>query len=151
MLDAKGRLYGTAAGVGIHLDGTVYRLTPSGGGYAEETLYAFAGLRDGKFAVRTGAPRRERHRVRRRASGRRQPRVHAERRMRHGLKLTPQANGTYHESSLYRFAGGKDGAYPSGPLLLQKNALLGVTAAGGSMNCAKELPGCGTAFSVLVP
>ncbi len=151
VLDAKGRLYGTAAGVGIHFDGTVYRLTPSGGGYAEETLYAFAGLRDGKFPsgpVLLGANGTVFGAAQ---AGGDNPACTLNGGCGTVYKLTPQANGTYHESSLYRFAGGKDGAYPSGPLLLQKNALLGVTAAGGSMNCAKELPGCGTAFSVLVP
>jgi hypothetical protein len=64
--------------------------------------------------------------------------------------LRPQVNGTYHESSLYRFSGGKDGAHPRGPLLPHKGALVGVTAAGGSMSCTKDSPGSGTVFSVLV-
>ncbi len=150
VLDGKGRLYGTA-GVGIHLAGTVYRLTPSAGGYTEDTLYSFAGLRDGKApsgSLTLGANGAIFGAA---TLGGDDPACTIQGGCGTVFKLTPQANGTYREASLYRFSGGKDGAFPRGPLLLHNGALIGVTGAGGSMNCTKELPGCGTVFSVLVP
>jgi hypothetical protein len=45
--DDYGSLYGTVEGCGYHGYGTVYELSPSGGGWLQNTLYAFAGLDDG--------------------------------------------------------------------------------------------------------
>jgi uncharacterized repeat protein (TIGR03803 family) len=44
--DANNALYGTSTGGGLTF-GTVYKLTPSGSGYAENVLYAFTGGIDG--------------------------------------------------------------------------------------------------------
>ncbi|MGC2405612.1 MAG: choice-of-anchor tandem repeat GloVer-containing protein, partial [Candidatus Cybelea sp.] len=45
--DADGALYGTTVYGGTHDDGTVYKLTPKGSGYAESVLYSFKGGKDG--------------------------------------------------------------------------------------------------------
>ena len=43
VIDVNGSLYGTTGGGGAHDYGTVFKLTPSGSGYAESTLYGFKG------------------------------------------------------------------------------------------------------------
>jgi uncharacterized repeat protein (TIGR03803 family) len=50
-----------------------------------------------------------------------------------------------HEEVLYRFAGGADGASPSGRLILFHGQLFGVTSNGGSTICSG---GCGTVYAV---
>ena len=49
--DMAGNLYGTTAGAGTYQHGSVFRLTPSGGGWTETDLYDFTGGSDG------GSPR----------------------------------------------------------------------------------------------
>jgi uncharacterized repeat protein (TIGR03803 family) len=46
IFDSSGNLYGTTTAGGTGW-GTVYELTPSGGGWTEKVLYAFQGLNDG--------------------------------------------------------------------------------------------------------
>jgi uncharacterized repeat protein (TIGR03803 family) len=46
-LDHAGNLYGTTANGGSHGQGTVYELSPSGGGWTLRTLYSFQGQADG--------------------------------------------------------------------------------------------------------
>jgi uncharacterized repeat protein (TIGR03803 family) len=46
-LDSAGNLYGTTSAGGINGNGSVYELSPSGGGYTEKTLYDFQGAQDG--------------------------------------------------------------------------------------------------------
>lgn len=45
--DSTGNLYGTTAAGGSTDNGTVFRLTPSGSGWAENLLYSFQGRNDG--------------------------------------------------------------------------------------------------------
>jgi uncharacterized repeat protein (TIGR03803 family) len=47
ILDGAGALYGTTEFGGTFDDGTVFKLTPTGSGYTESVLYAFAGGTDG--------------------------------------------------------------------------------------------------------
>jgi len=47
VLDSAGNLYGTADQCGIGNQGSVYRLTPSAGGWTETTLHEFTGGSDG--------------------------------------------------------------------------------------------------------
>ena len=42
--DQQGNLYGTTSSGGTHGAGTVFELTPSGGGWAKTTLYSFGGV-----------------------------------------------------------------------------------------------------------
>jgi uncharacterized repeat protein (TIGR03803 family) len=46
-LDSAGNLYGTTTAAGTYGYGTIFKLTPSGGGYTFSTLYAFHGQTDG--------------------------------------------------------------------------------------------------------
>ena len=48
VLDSSGNLYGSTFGYGYLADGTVFELSPSGSGWAENTLYAFRGGSDGQ-------------------------------------------------------------------------------------------------------
>jgi uncharacterized repeat protein (TIGR03803 family) len=48
ILDAYGNLYGTTCCGSMHNAGTVFELTPAGGGWTEKILYAFQGSTDGK-------------------------------------------------------------------------------------------------------
>jgi uncharacterized repeat protein (TIGR03803 family) len=45
--DASGNLYGTTCFGGVHNSGTVFKLTPSGGGWTETDLHDFSGDGDG--------------------------------------------------------------------------------------------------------
>jgi uncharacterized repeat protein (TIGR03803 family) len=45
--DSAGNLYGTTCGGGANHNGSVFKLTPSGGGWTETDLYAFTGGNDG--------------------------------------------------------------------------------------------------------
>ena len=47
-MDAAGNLYGTTQAGGPTNAGTVYKLTPSGSGYVETTLYSFRNQEDGE-------------------------------------------------------------------------------------------------------
>ena len=50
IFDSAGKLYGAAQG-GAYDDGTVFQLSPSGSGWAIQTLYTFQGETDGKGPV----------------------------------------------------------------------------------------------------
>ena len=131
-----GTLYGTTdAGGGIVNAGTVFRVSLSG---QESVLYSFRMAPDGK-----------------RPQG--------------ALVLGPDGtlygttneggwagfgtvfklvnvNGTYHETVVYSFQGGNDGAYPSSSLVLDAAGdLYGTTFYGGNALCSL---GCGTVFKV---
>jgi uncharacterized repeat protein (TIGR03803 family) len=47
VMDSAGNLYGTTTAGGAHNKGTVFELTPSGGGWSEQVLYSFTGGNDG--------------------------------------------------------------------------------------------------------
>lgn len=55
----------------------------------------------------------------------------------------------WHETTLYAFTGGADGAFPVTPLFLENGSLLGMTSLGGDDKCYADLVnGCGTTFEV---
>ena len=106
IVDASGILYGTTWSGGDSQSGTVFRLTPSNGSYLFSVLYSFKGGKDGAFpyskldlygttfqgGVGTGCTQ--------------------------GIggcgvvfKLTP-SGGSYTETVIYSFRGGKDGYHP---------------------------------------
>jgi hypothetical protein len=68
------------------------------------------------------------------------------------FKLTPPAPGqtAWTASTLYSFAGGADGAYPYGALLVDRQgALYSTTTSGGGTGCGGS--GCGTVFKLTPP
>lgn len=63
------------------------------------------------------------------------------------FELSPDGNGIYSESILYRFVGGNDGAHPYAHLTLDASGnLYGTTLSGGGVGCPPQ--GCGTAFEL---
>jgi uncharacterized repeat protein (TIGR03803 family) len=150
--DSKGVLYGTTVygGTGNCSSGsfgpgcgTVFKLTPSGSGYAETVLYAFKG------GPKDGA----------------NPRAALLARKNGALFGTTQAGGSkagngtvfelmrsgsgYTERVLYRFKGGKDGADPDAAPGLHagaNGALYSTTAFGGGATACTG--GCGTVFKL---
>jgi uncharacterized repeat protein (TIGR03803 family) len=150
--DAQGALYGTTtAGGGVGY-GTVFKLAPSGSGYAESVLYSFCskpqcvdGNTPGYGYLTLDA---------------------------HGniygttlyggaydsgtvFKLTPSGSG-YSESVLHSFCAKptcNDGQYPSGLIIDATGALYGTTSQGGFRGACLSISGpigCGVAFK-LVP
>ena len=146
ILDDKGALYGTFyRSSSFEGGGGVFKLTPSGSGYSESTLWGFGGendgsspsaglVFDGKGALygttafggyyRSGTV----------------------------FKLTPSGSG-YSESILHSFWGGSDGANPHAGLIFDdKGALYGTTSGGynGSGTVFKLTPsGSGYSESIL--
>ncbi len=163
VFDKAGNLYGTTWAPGVGGDfilqkakpasgktfwgcnapgcgGTVFQLTPTKTGWKETDIYAFTGEKDGStpqaslivdakgnlfgttvYGGTTGC-----------TSG-------------YGcgvvFEMSPQQKG-WKEKVLYRFSGGKDGAYPSGSLIFDKSGnLYSTTSAGGTV-------GDGTVFTL---
>ena len=112
IFDAAGNLYGTTWYGGASGDGVVYKLTPnSDGTWTETVLYTFTGGKDGGnpyLGNLTFDPAGNLYSTTRNggASG-------------FGVvyKLTPNSDGTWTESVLHTFTGGRDGSYPSGTLI----------------------------------
>lgn len=133
--DKTGALYGTTnQGGGASAFGTVFKLTPSGGGYLESVLHAFRGGTDGANPVAgltaddTGA-----------LYG---TTIGGGSGVGTVFKLTPSGRG-YSESVVYSFQNKSDGATPSARLITDTTgALYGTTAAGGTN-------GYGTVFKIV--
>jgi hypothetical protein len=165
ILDQAGNLYGVTAygGSGNCVlsgtkggCGTVYELTPNGSTWTETILYSFQGDKDGYFpagnlvfdaagnlygATNFGGGYGDCNPI-------------------YGycgtiFKLSPPSGngGPWTETVLYRFKGGKDGAYPNGGLIFDNQGnLYGTTEfGGGSSACTWEEDGCGTVFELKPP
>jgi uncharacterized repeat protein (TIGR03803 family) len=145
LADSTGALYGTTAVGGRRSEtcdmpsqppgcGTVFKLTPTGSGYAESVLYAFRGGADGidPDTSLTAGPDGSLYGVTLYGGSADDGTA---------FKLTPKGSG-YTETVLYSFQGGTDGIGPSGPLLIDSaGALYGETGNGGS-------GGYGTVFKI---
>ncbi len=143
IFDQAGNLYGTTyhGGAGY---GTVFELTPNqDGGWTENVLYSFTGGSDGNEPV--GGVIFD-------AVGNL-----------HGtttwggaaglgtvFELTPNSDGSWTESVLHSFKGGKDGSYPDRGSLVFDAAgnLYGAAADGGKGGCNVFAPGCGAIFEL---
>jgi uncharacterized repeat protein (TIGR03803 family) len=125
--DGTGALYGTTLGGGKYQRGTVFKLTPSGSGYAESIVYDFRGGSDGAKPYSDLSTD---------ASGAFYGMTELGGNKNHGVvfKLTPSGSG-YTESILHRFAGfPEDGAYPVQSRLIPDGtgAFYGITSLGGA-------------------
>jgi uncharacterized repeat protein (TIGR03803 family) len=127
-LDSAGNLYGTTLRLGDHDEGTLFELSPSGGGYSFQVLYQFAGLGDG------GAPEAS---LAIDAAGNLFGTAAQGGDAGNGVVFEFTA-GTKTESVLHSFCaqqGCADGADPFSPLTMDANGdLFGSTAAGGASN-----------------
>ncbi len=134
--DAFGSIYGTTTGGARDRDpGTVFKLTPSGGGYTYNVLQVFANRQEGLlpegallsdtagvlYGTTSGGG----------TSG-------------HGtvFELTPNGN-VYTETVLYSFQHGPDGGAPVASLIMDSNGALYSTTSSGGSN------GAGTVFKLI--
>ena len=132
-LDKYGNLYGATAGEGANLMGTVFRMTPSNGGWTESVLYNFTGGADGALPYSTvtidGAGNLYGTTF---AGGDAGGSVY---------ELSPSGSG-WTEKTLYTFTGGSDGYQLVGGVAIdQQGNLYGGTEKGG-------VPAEGTAFEL---
>ncbi len=134
-IDKDGNLYGATAGEGANQVGTVFKMTPSSGGWTESVLWNFTGGADGALPYSTltidGAGNLYGATF---AGGDAGGSVY---------ELSPSGSG-WTEKTLYNFAGGSDGYQLVGGVAIdQQGNIYGGTEKGGA-------PGDGTAF-VLMP
>lgn len=132
-----GNLYGTTQlGGGTANAGTVFQVSPSG---QESVLYSFRNAPDGKMpqgALLLG-PDGTLYGTTNKGGSAGFGTV---------FKLV-NVNGTYHETLVYSFQGGSDGAYPSSGLVFDAAGdLYGTTFYGGGTGCFSL--GCGTVFKI---
>jgi uncharacterized repeat protein (TIGR03803 family) len=153
LVDGHGNIYGTTIwGGGTSCVfgsydlgcGVVYELSPGGSGYTEKLLYRFRGGNDGAYPSSS---------LTMDALGR----IYGTTQFGGGTSChfypNPSGCGTVfritpegHETVLYRFQGGTDGADPlAGLLSLKGQRLIGATFYGGSSVCSI---GCGTVFEL---
>jgi uncharacterized repeat protein (TIGR03803 family) len=140
--DQAGDIYGTTIKGGAYGGGTVFELTPSGGGWTESTLHSFGGRSDGEFLYggvvldtagnvygTTGYG----------GTG------ECEDNCGTVYQLMP-SNGGWVENVLVNF-GGTDGSYPYGGLIIdQSGSLYGTTTSGGPPGCQGF--GCGVVYKL---
>ena len=138
IFDAKGNLYGTAAGGGAHGDGVAFMLTPNpDGSWKHKVLHHFTAGEDGGGPV-AGLIFDTAGNLYGTTSG---GGVHGA-----GVifELTPNPNGSWKEKVLHQFTGAKDGSSPqAGVILDQAGNLYGTTTYGGAADCD-----CGLAFKL---
>jgi len=134
LMDAAGNLYGTTAGGGSSGQGTVFMIDTSN---HESVLYSFTGGSDG------GSPQAS---LVRDAAGNLYGTT-----SQGGIGCAPVGCGTVfkidpsnHESTVYSFTGGSDGALSMAGLIMDATGNLYGTAYQGGSICAP--PGCGTVF-----
>jgi uncharacterized repeat protein (TIGR03803 family) len=125
VLDPAGNLYGTTFDGGINGGGTVYQLSPSGGGWTFTVLYSFSGGYGGPYNKLTLDAKGNIYGFTNGDGA-------------NGLgsvfKLTP-ANGGWTFTGLYDFVGGTEGASPYGSVAVDSDGnVFGTAAVGGSQN-----------------
>jgi len=112
IFDPSGNLYGATSYGGASADGVVYKLTPnSDGTWTESVLHTFTGGQDGSIPQvgnLTFDPPGNLYGTAAVGGGSGFGVVY---------KLTPNSDGTWTESVLRSFTGGKDGATPTGTLI----------------------------------
>jgi uncharacterized repeat protein (TIGR03803 family) len=131
--DSGGNFYGVTTAGGTHNLGTVFKLDSRG---IETVLYSFSGGTDGRYPI-GGLIRDEADNLYGTTIG--------------GAPGSPGFGTVFkldtagHETTLYTFTGGADGASPSGTLLRDASGNLYGTTQNGGTNCGN---GCGTVFKV---
>jgi uncharacterized protein YceK len=154
LFDKSGVLYGTtqlggSSNCNIFLGpgcGIVFKLTPSGSGYAETIVYTFTGAPDGANPYGGLIVGSKGNLLGTTAYG-------ANTGCSFGCGAVfelAQKSGAFVERVLYRFTGGRNGAWPKGALIADGGALYGTTNAGGGTPCTNyyKLNGCGTVYKL---
>jgi|SRR5277367_1582469 len=147
--DASGNLYGTTYGGGYRGQcaggcGTVFELSPNGtGGWTEAILHIFQGNKDGAYPIFGGLTFD--------AAGNLYGTTSAGGTSNNGtvFRLSPNGDGTWKETILHMFTGGKDGSQPYGSVAFDKAGnLYGTTYFGGIKSCGGVGFGCGVVFKL---
>jgi uncharacterized repeat protein (TIGR03803 family) len=124
ILDQAGNLYGTTFLGGLNGGGTVYKLSPSGGGWTLTTLYSFSGG-GGPYNFLTFDSHGNLYGTTNRDGAFGDGSV---------FKLTPNGSG-WTFADLYDFTNGNDGGFPYGGVAVDANGdVFGTTSSGGSSN-----------------
>jgi uncharacterized repeat protein (TIGR03803 family) len=149
ILDDAGKLYGTTNHGGVSDYGSVFELTPNAdGSWSETTLYSFAGGTDGTYPV-GGVTFDATGRLfgMTTTGGKGKCSYFGLRGCGTVYMLMPHPDGTWTETVLYRFSGGKDGGYPdhNSPVFDSTGNLYGVTRNGGLAG-ACDWGDCGVVF-----
>jgi uncharacterized repeat protein (TIGR03803 family) len=133
LLANKGSFFGVAPSGGANRYGAVYKAGTDG---TESVLYNFTGKRDGKYPIAELIAD---------GSGNLYGTAYAGGAHGFGTVFRLTKGGT--ETTLYSFAGGKDGAFTYATLFADKSGnLYGTTVNGGGSGCGGS--GCGTIFRV---
>ena len=141
IFDSAGNLYGASASNGAGSGGTVFELTPSGGGWNFTTLYGFNGA-SGQFAPGPVAN------LIFDSAGSLYGTTHSDGAYHYGtvFKLT-HGSGGWSYTSFHDFTGGADGGYPRSNIVFDSHGnMYGTAAYGGTGNCGQ--PSCGVIFEV---
>ena len=141
VMDTAGNLYGTTEYGGSGGGGTVFELSPSGGGWTVTVLYSFTGQFGPQDTLAMDA------------AGNLYGTTFTDGAFNHGsiFKLT-RNNGGWTFTDLHDFTSGSDGANPIGGVTLGPGGVMYGTAAYGGLendNCPSELyPGCGVVWEI---
>jgi uncharacterized repeat protein (TIGR03803 family) len=148
IFDQSGNLYGATTAGGTGGGGTVFEMTPSGTGWAFQTLYAFSG----GLGQLAGGPTAS---LVMDSVGNLYGATAGDGAYSFGavFKLSLSSNGSWTYTSLYDFTGGNDGKIPRSNLVFDKYGNLYGTAGGGpsSPNCGGGGGGCGLVFEISFP
>lgn len=144
IFDQAGDLYGTTQKGGTHNAGTVFKLTPSNGGWTETVIYNF-----GSHADDGGYPQSD---LVFDPSGNLYGTTVSGGRYDDGtvFQLSPSSNGTWTETVLYSFACCSGDAFGpvAGVYLDASGNVFGTTEWGGTGPCQGENPGCGAFYEL---
>jgi len=149
LMDAAGNLYGSTGWVPeTNNPGTVYELTPSGGGWTYTLLYAFPVGTEGAGSVSNLVMDRNGNLYG--TTSFEGPGGLCDYGCGTIFKLTPSSGGWIY-TDLYDFTGGSDGAWPFGGVVLDSQGnLYGTAVYGGtgSEYCLNGAGGCGTVWEL---
>ncbi|HZP25107.1 MAG TPA: choice-of-anchor tandem repeat GloVer-containing protein [Terriglobales bacterium] len=143
IFDGAGNLYGATASMGSGTGGTVFELSPSGGGWTYNRLYSFAGPNGGLYPGPVANLAFDQH-------GSLYGTTHLDGAFNFGaiFKLTNSGSGwTY--TSLHDFTAGLDGGYPRSNITFDSSGnMYGTAAEGGSGNLQNCVGSCGVIFEM---
>ncbi len=129
VIDSAGNLYGTSVQGGDFSSGTVFQMTPSGGGWTHTVLYSFTGGADGGEPYKGVTLDREGNLYGTTVAGGGGP---CDGGCGVAYKLT-HVGGTWTQSVIHAFTGGNDGSGPGAGMTLDEHGnLYGMTPTGGA-------------------
>lgn len=141
--DSSGNLYGTTSEAGSRGFGTAFKLTNSGEGWQEQTLYNFTtGVADGTYSYSDPSALLFDN------AGNLYGETEFGGSAGYGMvfELSPASGGSWTEKTLFNFTGSTTGEYPVGGLIFDSDGNLYGTTSGGGLNSCYQ--GCGTVFKL---